>query len=291
MNNLLANGHTGGAKRRGASRRGLLLLAVLGVLAVALPFAAWHETWFGRPLSDGELDRYLRDTGKPRHIQQALSQTAERILRADPAVARWYGRVAELGGHPDPRIRAMAAWVMGQDNRCQEFHRTLRALLDDPEVMVRRNAALALVRFADTGGRQELVAILEPYRLPAPAGGTVAHLVRPGRQVSAGVLLARIADALGGTVELRAPFAGWVEAQLAAEGERVQAGDPVVAVSPEAKQIWESLRALYLVGVPEDLPAVERYAAPDSPVPPPVRRQAELTAKAIRMRSEQLPTR
>lgn len=278
------------AKRPPASRRGPLLLAALGVLAVALPLAVWHETWFGRPLTDAELDRYLHDAAKPRHIQQGLAQAAERILRSDPGVRRWYGRIAELGRHADPRIRAMAAWVMGQDNRCEEFHRALRALLDDPEVMVRRNAALALVRFADAGGREELVAILEPYRLPAPAGGTIAYLVRPGRQVSAGVLVAQIADAAGGTVELRAPFAGWVEAQLAAEGERVRTGDPVVTVLPEQQQLWEALRALYLVGVVEDLPVVERYAA-DSAVPPPVRRQAELTARAIRTRSEPSPTR
>ncbi len=269
----------------------MILLAGLGLLSVALPFWVWRETWFGRPLADSELERYFYDAGKPRHIQQALSQAADRIVRGDPEVGRWYRRIAELGRHADPRIRAMAAWVMGQDNRSPEFHRALRTMLGDPDVMVRRNAALALVRFADAGGRPELVAILEPYRLPAPAGGIVAQLVRPGREVGAGALLAGVADASGRVAELRAPFAGWVDEQLAADGQRVRAGDPLVSVIPDVKQVWESLRALYLVGAAEDLPAVERYAAAGGAVPPAVRRQAALTARAIRTRSERLPTR
>jgi biotin carboxyl carrier protein len=280
-----------GAQRQAPSRRTWVLLAILGVVAVALPFSVWRETWFGRPLEDSELERYFYDTHKPRHIQQALSQAADRILRGDAAILHWYGRIAELGRHPDARIRAMAAWVMGQDNRSDEFHRALRPLLGDPDVMVRRNAALALVRFADTSGREELVAMLAPYRLAAPAAGSVAHLVRPGREVVAGVLLARITAPSGEAVEIRSPFAGRLEAQLAGEGERVEPGDPVVSVMPEAEQVWEALRALYLVGVPEDLPFVERYAAPDSAVPPAVRKQAALTARAIRTRSEQSPTR
>lgn len=279
------------AQRRATSRRAALLLGGLGVLAVALPFWVWHETWFGRPLSDSELDRYLHDTHKPRHIQQALSQAADRILRGDPAVSRWYARIVELGRYPDARIRAMAAWVMGQDNRSPEFHRTLRELLGDSDVMVRRNAALALVRFADASGRKELVAMLEPYPLAAPDAGTVAFRVRPGREVASGVLLATVAGASGEAAEIRSPFAGWVSAQLAADGQRVRPGEPVVTVIPEANQVWESLRALYLVGLTEDLPVVERLAASGSVFPPAVRRQAQLTALAIRTRSARSPTR
>ena len=39
---------------------------------------------------------------------------------------------------------------------------------------MRRNAALALVRFNDSSGRAELVAMLQPYEVKAPVAGDVA---------------------------------------------------------------------------------------------------------------------
>jgi vesicle coat complex subunit len=46
---------------------------------------------------------------------------------------------------------------MGFDNTSQEFHNALLKLLHDQEPIVRRNAALALVRFNDNSGREELL--------------------------------------------------------------------------------------------------------------------------------------
>ena len=43
--------------------------------------------------------------------------------------------------------------------------------LHDEQPLVRRNAALALVRFNDNSGRAELIATLKPYVLKAPADG------------------------------------------------------------------------------------------------------------------------
>lgn len=274
--------------RRLPSRRSVALLAGLAVVSVVFPFTVWHETWFGRPLTDEELERYLHDAGKPRKIQQAMSQVADRILRADPAAKRWYARIVELARHPEARIRTMAAWVMGQDNQCQEFHQELPSLLRDADVMVRRNAALALVRFSDPSGREELVRMLEPYSVAAASDGTVSLPLRLGQEIGAGVLLARITGAPGETVEVRAPFAGRVHSVLVQEGRNVKTGEPLVTLAPEFLQVWEALRALYLVGRIEDLPQVENYIGG---APPELRRQAELTAHAIRIRSEPLPTR
>ena len=40
-----------------------------------MPFLFWWNTWFGRHLSDKQVNKYLHDEQKPRHIQHALVQT------------------------------------------------------------------------------------------------------------------------------------------------------------------------------------------------------------------------
>ena len=42
---------------------------------------------------------------------------------------------------------------MGQDNKSEEFHQALLSLLNDNDPLVRRNAALQLVRFGDGSGK------------------------------------------------------------------------------------------------------------------------------------------
>ncbi|MBI1940861.1 MAG: HEAT repeat domain-containing protein, partial [Acidobacteria bacterium] len=141
------------------------MIAVVPVLLVLVTFLFWYQTWFGRRLSDADMGKYLADTSAPRKTQHALSQLAERVARGDAAARRWYPRVVALSGNKEPGLRVMAAWVMGQDNRSEEFHTALKPLLDDPDPMVRRNAALALVRFGDASGRAELRAMLQAYLL------------------------------------------------------------------------------------------------------------------------------
>jgi HEAT repeat protein len=51
---------------------------------------------------------------------------------------------------------------MGQDSTSALFHHTLLQMLRDDEVLVRRNAALSLVRFGDDEGLNELRAMLAP---------------------------------------------------------------------------------------------------------------------------------
>jgi hypothetical protein len=45
--------------------------------------------------------------------------------------------------------------------------------------------------------------------------------------------------------------------------------------------VWETLRALYLIGKKTDAPAVDRYARGIQAMPPQIQQQATLTAKAI----------
>jgi len=49
--------------------------------------------------------------------------------------------------------------------------------------------------------------------------------------------------------------------------------------------VWEALRALYLVGQPDDLADVDRYASGVAGMPERVGQQAALTAQAIRERT------
>ena len=86
--------------RTGLRSRRMLLLMVLGSLCVALPFMGWQATWFGRRLSNREIDRYLGDDRHPRKIQHALSQISDRIQQGDAGAARWYPRVVELSRNP-----------------------------------------------------------------------------------------------------------------------------------------------------------------------------------------------
>ncbi len=271
--------------------RAPLLFSALGVLLILMPVLFWHQTWFGRRLSDEEVGRYLQDDQHARRIQHALSQIADRIVNGDTTVGRWYPRIAALAAHRSPIIRSTSAWAMGQDNNSELFHGALLHLLNDSDPNVRRNAALALVRFQDASGRPELVSMLLPYSLRAPAGGTISIQSHPGQVVGSGSLLALVRPQRGGAVEIRSPFPGRVEHVLQSEGARVVAGDRLVALSPEMDEVWEALRGLYLVGKREDLTEVETYVRGSQSVPERVRRQAVLTATAIRTRAERNPSR
>ena len=269
----------------------LPLMSLIAALLVAVPFLFWHQTWFGRQLSHSDIEQYLHDPKYPRRMQHALTQAAERMVQRDPNVKAWYPRIVELSRHEMPEIRTTVAWVMGQDNTSPEFHLALAELLKDSDVMVRRNAALSLVRFADARGRPELVATLRPFAVRAPVDGALSLEVQAGQDVGRGVLLARIASPRGQESEVRSPYAGRVEEVAAANQARIAAGDRVLSVSPEPGQAWEALRALYLVGEPEDLDDVKRFEVDSGEESKLVRQQAALTAQAIRTRSARVPSR
>ena len=276
---------------RASHSRSLLLLSLLGASLVLMPFLFWHQTWFGRSLTDQEVERYLHDNAHARKIQHALSQIADRIVQGDPSVKPWYPQIVRLARHPVTIIRSTCAWVMGQDSSSGAFHQALLDLLRDPEPIVRRNAALALVRFRDASGRAELVGMLEPFTVRAPAEGTLSIQSEAGRSVGSGALLARIRRSQGGEVEVRSPLSGQVDRILRGQGSRVVTGDAVASLGPEPDQVWEALRGLYLVGEPADLGDVERCEHAVTGTNNRLRQQAVLTAEAIRSRAERNPSR
>ena len=92
--------------RRKMSRRNRLLFFFVAWIIVLMPFLFWHSTWFGAPLSDSELTKYLHDESKPRHIQHALVQIGERMYRYKmQRVQQWYPDLVRLSGHPVEEIR------------------------------------------------------------------------------------------------------------------------------------------------------------------------------------------
>jgi hypothetical protein len=73
------------------------------------------------------------------------------------------------------------------------------------------------------------------------------------------------------------------------QGTTVVAGSEVATVDPAVEQIWEALRALYLIGQSEDLPLIRVYQRESAEIPDRVRQQAQLTEKAIQQRAAKQP--
>jgi len=257
---------------------------ILAILFVLMPFLFWQSTWFGKPLTEKQLQESFQDEKRPRKIQHALSQVADKIARGDSSAWRWYPEVVRVARHPVDEIRITAAWVMGQDNQVPEFREALRGMLADANPMAARNAALSLVRFEDTSGRDKILEMLRPYAQKAPQGGTLSHRLKLGDAVNPGTLLARL-QAAGGEIEARSQVPGTVQRWLVADGAAVAANEEVVLIAPSPEMVWEALRALFLIGQPEDLPEVDRYVQGVFTMPDSVREQARLTAAAIRKRS------
>lgn len=283
-------------KRRRPSNIWLVIVAALFII---VPFLTWYLTWFGRTLSDEKIAEYLADDTHPRNIQHALAQIEARMEMKDASVKKFYPRIVELTKNPNTEVRKTVAWVMGQDNTSEDFHRALLSLLSDTEPLVRRNAALQLVRFTDASGRPELRAMLQPFEAKSPIAGTLVSILPVGSEVHAGSLLARIRDSSGNTQEFRAAVDGKiiaapaserltsnqeaaVTADVAKEGDVIAANQTIAWLSPDRATILSALRALAYVGTSDDLSLAE--SVPQIDTSKETIQQASLTAKSIRAR-------
>jgi hypothetical protein len=266
------------------STRNRILFLVTGWLIVLMPFLFWWNTWFGRHLSDKQVTEYLHDDAHPRHIQHALIQMGERMSGHDTSAAQWYPDLVRLATHRVEEVRNTDAWVLGQDTSGAEFHETLLKMLNDSSPLVRGNAALSLVRFGDASGRPQIVALLQSVRLTAPIAGKVSDADKPGTAIHQGGLIAKLQNDQQ-TVEVRSPISGRIRSLFVQKGQDVAAGAEVATVDPTSDQVWEALRALYLIGQPDDLAAIRPYERELPEVPDHVRQQAVLTEKAIQQRA------
>jgi HEAT repeat protein len=280
------------------SARTRLLFYVTAWLIVLLPFLFWWNTWFGRQLPDKQVTEYLRDDKRPRHIQHALVQIGERIMRRDTGVVRWYPELVRLSTHSVEEVRNTDAWVMGQDPAGAGFHEALLKMLQDSSPIVRGNAALSLVRFGDASGREQIVALLQAAHIFAPGAGRVVDTARVGTAVHQGGIVAKIQTAAPSPadspksetpVEVRSPISGRIHSISAPTGATVAVGAEIAVIDPGDDQVWEALRALYLVGHAEDLPAIRVYERESGDIPDRVRQQAVLAEQAIRSRASSQP--
>jgi len=272
--------------KKGMSPRATFAVLLLACFFVFMPFLFWRASWFGAPMSAADITSALAPGAKPRDTQHALAQLSALIDRHDPSARQWFPALIAQTHHPDPQIRLTAAWVMGRDNSVSEFHQALLPMLSDPDPMVRSNAALSLVRFADASGRPQLLAMLQPATVPAPAnlsGGTLKQRLKLRDAVRPGTMVARI-ETEQGTVEVRSEVPGILVHWLQKDGATVAAGQPLCVLSPDPASAWEALRALYLVGQPEDAPVIESFLRTVVDAPPNLLEQARLTLKAIQSR-------
>jgi len=275
------------------SPRNRALFFVTAWLIVLMPFLFWWNTWFGRGLPDKQITEYLQDEKHPRHIQHALIQLGEHMSHHDSAAARWYPELIRLASHPVEEVRNTDAWVMGQDTSAPGFHEALLKMLQDSSPMVRGNAALSLVLFHDNSGRPQIVELLQPARIVAPFAGRVRDSDKAGTAVHQGGLIAKIqvdpsVEASQNELrsfELRSPISGRIRTLFVAPGSHVGAGAEVATVDPGDEQVWEALRALYLIGQVDDLPAIRPYQRELPEISDRVRQQALLTEKSIRDRA------
>ena len=270
--------------KRSITRTQKILFFVTGWLIVLMPFLFWWNTWFGRHLSDQQVTEYLHDDKKPRHIQHALVQLGDRMTHNDSAAKQWYPALVQLATHPVEEVRNTDAWVMGQDTSGAGFHEALLKMLQDPSPMVRGNAALSLVRFGDTTGRPQIVALLQPAQVTAPTTGRIIDADRPGTAIHQGGLIAKLAPTdASSPIEIRSPIAGRIRS-VAQTGANVASGAEIAVIDPASDQVWEALRALYIIGQPDDLPAVRPYERDLPDISNDVRQQALETEKAIQNR-------
>lgn len=271
----------------GLKRRWLFVILALTFLFVLMPFLFWQATWFGKPLDNAQLAKSLNDRANPREVQHALSQLADRILAPSPAMRdsarEFYPQVVQIAQTGQDELRLTAAWVMGQDSSVPGFHDELLALLQDSNPMVRRNAALALVRFHDAAGIAEIRSMLQPSNVAAPQAGALDQRLKPGDAINPGTLVGRI-DSGNAKNELRSQIPGTIDRWLVPDKSSVAQSQPILLVDPSNDEMWEALRALYLIGDAQDLPVLDNIARGASDVPLRVRQQAEIAASAIRSR-------
>ncbi len=268
------------------STRNRLLFFLTAWLVVLMPFMFWWSTWFGRALTTKQMGEYLNDNSHPRHIQHAIVQLGQRMSQHDSSAARWYPDLVRLASHPREEVRSTDAWVMGQDTAGRGFHEALLKMLEDPSLMVRGNAALSLVRFGDNTGRSQIVSLLQPVTITTPTAGRVMDTAGVGTSIHEGGLIAKLQDGDGQqTRELRSPITGRVRTLSTATGAAVVPGTVIATVEPGEEQVWEALRALYLIGQLEDLPAIRPYQREVPEVPERLRQQAIEDERAIQDRA------
>ncbi len=129
---------------------------------------------------------------------------------------------------------------------------------------------------------------MQPVAITTPTAGRVMDTAGVGTAIHQGGLIVKLRESDGDgqqTRELRSPITGRVRTLSTATGASVVPGTTIATVEPGEEQVWEALRALYLVGQLEDLPAIRPYQRELPEVPERLRQQAVETERAIQERA------
>ena len=124
---------------------------------------------------------------------------------------------------------------------------------------------------------------MQPAKVIAPQAGQITDSSALGTPIHQGGIIAKI-ESEGKTVEVRSPISGRLRELSAQTGQTVSAGGAIASLDPGTEQVWEALRALYIVGQLDDVPAILPYERELPEIPDHVRQQAVATEKAIRGR-------
>jgi len=270
------------------TRRNKILMAVVLIVSILIPALFWQSVWFGRSLSPEQIEQQLAAPASAREIQHALALVEQLIRAGDDQASRYYPAISRLSTHEREEVRTLAAWVMGQGTSSSLFRETLLQMLEDSHPLVRRNAALGLVRFSDRSGLAILRLMLEPFPIQAPAGGVVRFQVGQGDVVSPGSVIARL-ESDRQESSIPAQLSSRVFELLAEEGQPVAGGQSIATLAAPSDHVWEALRALYLVGETEDLPAVRSFIDNQN-YSSELRDQARLTAERLETIGESSPS-
>ncbi|HYC77638.1 MAG TPA: HEAT repeat domain-containing protein [Planctomycetota bacterium] len=271
-------------------RRAPWIPFVLLAATVLVPALFWWKNNYGRRLNDRALAAYLAPDAGPASAQHGLNELATRIDENARGVSRgaaaetFYPQVVSLAASPDVETRKAAAWAMGRDRDEARFRDALLGMLDDPEPVVRWNAAASLALHGSGAARPTLLSMLRPFEVRAPVAGTFRADARRDETlaIGAGGRIGRI-DAASGPVDLAAPVMGKVT-HIIETGTAVAADDVVAVVAAAQSAADLAMKALVLPGVgrPEDAEAVEAFLNATEDLDPQVKAQADLTLKALR---------
>jgi hypothetical protein len=236
------------------SRAQKLLFFLTAWLICLMPFLFWWNTWFGRKLSDQQLNEYLHDTKKPRHIQQALVQVGERITRQDANAQTVVSRLGAAGVRSSGRSAQHRRLGYGAGYLGAGFH---EALVEDARRSFAHgsgNAALSLVRFGDASGRPQIVALLQPAQITSPQAGTHRRCGPPRHCHPSRWIDREAGDTAEQIAEIRSPIPGGFVRSLGPGRTSRRSGNCRCRSFNRAGV--GGLRALYLVGQPDDIPAI-----------------------------------
>lgn len=261
-----------------------LLTMLVVVACVVLPVMFWRGTWFGRRLSDEQLSTYLASADQPRQLQHALTEITERIDKGDGPTKPYHPAITALADHENWQVRNTVAWVMGWDHDGEGFHDALLSLLRDPILVVRQNAALALVNFDDDTGKAIILAMLKSTPVISPSDGAARDLVPIDAPVRADLVIGHIDRENDRSIDLKAPISGRIGRHFIQDGETVTKGEPVIEIMPGEAQIAQALQALAFIGDASDLAAIAEAKNANTATPA-IMAQAKAAEQQIRRRT------